>query len=286
VTLLRSGAWDWAPYGVTFTAAKDHTFSKGLIKSVYLLHSPSIFLLHSAITSIYTGPYMPEPPPRDNTIGPFTVKARLFIRNVQSTPTSSVLKLKGNWCPAASAHQDCSVQTSVTLPPGESNQEIQFENIAAAPWWPNAIGLPPQDVARLYSATVSVAGDSTPSISVTVSIGFRAAHLVTGDDSSSHQRHQLLQQDGSSNFTMRLKVNGANVWARGGNMIPMEELEGRQSVEAYRALVASAAAAHFNMLRVWGGGVFLPEEFYSACDEAGIMVFHDMMCARCLLRQS
>jgi beta-mannosidase len=32
------------------------------------------------------------------------------------------------------------------------------------------------------------------------------------------------------------------------------------------------------MLRVWGGGVFLPEEFYSACDEAGIMVYHDMMC--------
>jgi len=31
------------------------------------------------------------------------------------------------------------------------------------------------------------------------------------------------------------------------------------------------------MLRVWGGGVFLPEEFYSACDEAGIMVYQDMM---------
>jgi hypothetical protein len=122
-----------------------------------------------------------------------------------------VLKLKGNWCPAASSDQDCSVQTNVTLPPGESSQEILFENIAAAPWWPNAIGLPPQDVARLYTATVSVADGSTSSISVTVSIGFRAAHLVTGDDSSSYKRHQLMQQDGSSNFTMRLKINGADV---------------------------------------------------------------------------
>ena len=46
-------------------------------------------------------------------------------------------------------------------------------------------------------------------------------------------------QDGSDNFTMRVKINGADVWARGGNMIPMEELEGRQSVEACVAAAGS-----------------------------------------------
>jgi hypothetical protein len=236
-----------------------------------------MFLLHSSITSLYTGPYMPEPPPRGNTIGPFTVRARLFIRNAQSTASAATLRLQGDWCNAA---KDCSVQSNVTLPPGDSNQEILFENILAAPWWPNAIGLPQHDIARQYTATAYITDSSAStasSISLTVSIGFRVAHLVTGDDSSPLKRQQLLQQDGSSNFTMRLKINGADVWARGGNMIPMEELEGRQSVEAYRALIASAAAAHFNMLRVWGGGVFLSEEFYSLCDQAGIMVYHDMM---------
>lgn len=168
------------------------------------------------------------------------------------------------------------------LPPGDSSQEIHFQNIHAIPWWPNALGLPLHDTARQYTATASISGGSGSgafSLSVTALIGFRVVHLVTGDDSSPDKRQHLLQQDGSSNFTMRLKVNGADVWARGGNMIPMEELEGRQSVEAYRALVSNAAAANFNMLRVWGGGVFLPEEFYSACDAAGIMVYQDMMCA-------
>jgi beta-galactosidase/beta-glucuronidase len=31
------------------------------------------------------------------------------------------------------------------------------------------------------------------------------------------------------------------------------------------------------MLRVWGGGVFLPPSFYDTADELGVLVFHDMM---------
>ena len=32
-----SGAWDWAPYATTTLSDGRHTFSKGLVKSVYLL---------------------------------------------------------------------------------------------------------------------------------------------------------------------------------------------------------------------------------------------------------
>ena len=59
----------------------------------------------------------------------------------------------------------------------------------------------------------------------------------------------------------------------------MEELEGRMSAAAHRAMVQSAADARFNTLRVWGGGMVLPEAWYDACDELGIMVFHDMQYA-------
>jgi beta-galactosidase/beta-glucuronidase len=210
----------------------------------------------------------------------------LFVRNSLNAAAVAQLMLRGDWCSEALSFQDCSVQSNVTVPPGDSSQEIIFSGINAMPWWPNALGLPPQETARQYTATVSMTegyGSSASTISVTASIGFRVAHIITGDDSTAEKRQQLQQQDGSSNFTMRIKINGADVWARGGNMIPMEELEGRQSVEAYSALVASAAAAHFNMLRVWGGGVFLPEEFYSACDEVGIMVYQDMMCVSLVL---
>jgi hypothetical protein len=53
----------------------------------------------------------------------------------------------------------------------------------------------------------------------------------------------------------------------GANMVPMEELEGRMDGGAHRILVKSSADAGMNTLRVWGGGMFFPEQFYDACDE-------------------
>lgn len=37
-------------------------------------------------------------------------------------------------------------------------------------------------------------------------------------------------------------------------------------------LLQSAVDANMNALRVWGGGVYEQELFYSTCDELGIMV--------------
>ena len=42
----------------------------------------------------------------------------------------------------------------------------------------------------------------------------------------------------------------------------------------------SASDAGFNTLRIWGGGIFLPDVFGDACDEKGIMLYHDMMFAQ------
>ena len=53
-------------------------------------------------------------------------------------------------------------------------------------------------------------------------------------------------------------------------MIPMEELEGRMSAEAHHQLVQSAADGGLNTLRVWGGGMFLPDAWYDACDEVRV----------------
>ena len=64
---------------------------------------------------------------------------------------------------------------------------------------------------------------------------------------------------------------------RGANMIPMETLEGRYVPGMHRALIKSAAAANMNLLRIWGGGVYLYEEFTDAADEEGVMIYEDMM---------
>merc|ERR1712137_791132 len=73
------------------------------------------------------------------------------------------------------------------------------------------------------------------------------------------------------------RVNGAAIMVRGSNVIPMDNMEGRFSDAAHRQMVRSAAAGGMNMLRIWGGGIFLPDSSYDTADELGMLVYHDMM---------
>jgi len=79
---------------------------------------------------------------------------------------------------------------------------------------------------------------------------------------------------------MVIRVNGAALMIRGANMIPIDEFEGRYNADAFARMVRSSADARMNLLRVWGGGVFAPAAFYDACDEFGILVYHDMQFAQ------
>ena len=103
---------------------------------------------------------------------------------------------------------------------------------------------------------------------------------MTGNDTDPDFVARAATEEGSASHGMFWRVNGAAVWSKGANMIPMEELEGRMNAEAHRILVRSAADGGFNTLRVWGGGMFLPDAWYDECDKMGIMVYHDMQYAQ------
>jgi len=100
---------------------------------------------------------------------------------------------------------------------------------------------------------------------------------IDESDNDAFRRALLLGSEGSGSHGMYFRVNGAILFARGANFIPMDQLEGRQRSDAHRIAVKSAADANMNMLRVWGGGMVLPDEFYDACDEFGVLLYHDMM---------
>ncbi|MFT3861021.1 glycoside hydrolase family 2 protein [Micropruina sp.] len=71
----------------------------------------------------------------------------------------------------------------------------------------------------------------------------------------------------------RLVVNGRALFARGANWIPNDALIARAG--SHRERVEQARAAHLNLLRVWGGGVYEDDRFYQACDELGVLVWQD-----------
>ena len=81
----------------------------------------------------------------------------------------------------------------------------------------------------------------------------------------------------SSCFT--LLVNGVKVFCAGANYVPCEPFPSDATAEKFEKLAALAEYGGYNMLRVWGGGIFENDEFYSACDRHGIMVTQDFLMA-------
>lgn len=116
----------------------------------------------------------------------------------------------------------------------------------------------------MYPVTLSFGG----SHNVTHSIGFRTFELVTNPNATGFPT------------TMLFRVNGDPIWARGANMIPLDEMEGRYSVDRYLRIVDSAMRANMNVFRIWGGGIFFHRIFYQLLDLAGIVAYHDMMYAQ------
>jgi len=120
-------------------------------------------------------------------------------------------------------------------------------------WWPNGYGAQP-----LYDLEVSIGGHS-----VRKRLGLRRLELVNRED--------------AAGLSMTFRVNGVDVFCKGANWIPCDALPLRQTREKVAHLLSSAARAHMNMLRVWGGGQYESDAFYDLCDEKGILVWQDMM---------
>ena len=150
---------------------------------------------------------------------------------------------------------------TVALKAGENKLSAVVEIANPRLWWPVNEGA--QD---LYPLEVSVGGAR-----VSRKIGLRTIELVTEPDAEPYAR-----LGGRKGTNMCFRVNGRDVFARGANWIPCDAFESRQPAR-WRGLVKAAAAANMNMLRIWGGGRFEGDGFYEACDEFGVMLWHDFM---------
>lgn len=132
---------------------------------------------------------------------------------------------------------------------------FKFSTKGLEKWWTNDLG---KQV--LYPVTAKFNNQE-----VTKKIGIRTLELKREKD----------EHGESFKFTL----NGVEFYGRGANMIPPDGLPERCTFEKTREILTDARAANMNMLRVWGGGYYLPDYFYDLCDEIGILLWHDLMFA-------
>lgn len=86
---------------------------------------------------------------------------------------------------------------------------------------------------------------------------------------------KLLREPDEFGESFEFEVNGQKIWARGANWIPDHSFPAIVSRERYREQIERCVDMGFNMLRVWGGGLYETDEFYELCDEYGILVWQD-----------
>jgi beta-mannosidase len=253
---------------------------------VYLVAVPagSTAILHAVSTTRFvsgSGTTWPVRPLPDDGSSRFTVNTTIYTWS--QAAVTGTLTVTGEWGGSATAR--------CTLPAGDGACMVpQLQASAVKLWWPRGLG--PQ---QMYNVTASFAPSSSSSSSsssgapaatsaaatalsavATRRIGFRLAALVTINDTSAEAVKRAATTEGTGNHTLMLRINGAAVAARGANMIPMELMEGRIVPGMHTNLVASAAAANFNTIRVCGGGIYPLDEWLDACDEYGVMGIIDM----------
>ena len=88
---------------------------------------------------------------------------------------------------------------------------------------------------------------------------------------------ELRQEPDSIGQSFTFYKDGQLLFIKGANWIPVHSfpvLNDEQKAR-YRTLLCSAKEAGFNMLRVWGGGIYEHDCFYDLCDSLGIMVWQD-----------
>lgn len=129
-------------------------------------------------------------------------------------------------------------------------------------WCPQGYGKQP-----LYNCVIAVGwiddyGSEHWYDILTFPIGLREVELDTSSD------------DIGAAWT--LKVNGQEIWCKGANWIPDDVFLTRANEpERLRERLQQACDMGMNTVRIWGGGIYETDEFYSICDELGLLVWQD-----------
>lgn len=149
---------------------------------------------------------------------------------------------------------------SLSLSKGRQHSVVPITIDNPQLWWPNEMGEQP-----VYDFEVVLKKGNKVLDSKQFKSGIRTFEMVDEPDSIGRAFY--------------FKVNGVPFYAKGANYVPEEMIETWNDVDHTIQLLEQAKDAHFNMLRVWGGGIYPSDDFFTLCDKYGILVWEDFMYA-------
>lgn len=134
------------------------------------------------------------------------------------------------------------LQEQKELRRGENKISIPYVIQNPRLWWSNGLG-----EQNLYDFTILVTSEEGVVAEKKVTTGLRSLRLVREKD-----------QWGES---FGFELNGVPVFAKGANAIPNDVFLPRVTPDLYEKMVADAANANMNMIRIWGGGIYEDDAF-------------------------
>ncbi len=153
----------------------------------------------------------------------------------------------------------CDIETTAKVQGQKSFVNLRVPNPKL--WWPNGHGEP-----HLYRYRIDLVRKGRTRDRVEGTFGFREIEI---DE----------KPLGNQALSFTLRINGRKIFCKGANWVPPDCFPGTIPPGRYERLLTLACDAHFNMLRVWGGGIYEDDRFYDLCDRHGLMVWQDFMFA-------
>ncbi len=151
------------------------------------------------------------------------------------------------------------IDSSITMKKGFNRDSILIK-ISNPPLWNCNL----QGKANLFHCLFQTVENNHQVEMINTTFGLRTIELVKDKDSI-----------GESFY---FKINGHPTFMKGANFIPPDNFMAKQR-HSYYDIIQKAKDANINMLRVWGGGLYLDDEFYDLCDQNGILIWQDFMFA-------
>ncbi|CAB1330433.1 unnamed protein product [Coregonus sp. 'balchen'] len=218
----------------------------GLWKGVHLEAFDVLRLIHLSTVPVY-----------DSSLSQWAVRVEVLVDAVEETEAQVNLSL-----------MELSTQHTFTVMflSGQSRNTFSLHvntSNQVKLWWPSGHGEQP-------SYRLSVRGtmlEGTAILRTDTQVYFRTVELVQEPIA------------GSPGLSFYFRVNKKPIFLKGSNWIPAHALQDLVSPADVRNLLQSTVDANMNALRVWGGGVYEQDLFYTLCDEMGVMIWQDFMFA-------